>query len=87
MNVATLLVVFTLSWWLAFFTLLPIGNQSHAEADQDPGFGGEEGAPVRPRLRRKALIATAIAIALTLAYAAAVVFGGFSLRSLFGRSP
>ena len=76
------LVVFTISWWLVFFLILPFGNVSYSETETDAGLGTEPGAPVRPRLKRKALIATAAATLITGSYVLAVTLGGFSIRGL-----
>ena len=40
-------------WWTVLFAVLPLGVQSHAEAGIDRGDGGDPGAPVDPKLKRK----------------------------------
>lgn len=45
-------------WWVVLFAILPIGVQSHAEAGIDLGDGGDPGAPVDPKLKRKFLTTT-----------------------------
>ncbi|MFN3522977.1 MAG: DUF1467 family protein [Phenylobacterium sp.] len=52
--VATYLVL----WWTVLFAVLPIGVQSHHEAGIDRGDGGDPGAPVDPKLKRKFITTT-----------------------------
>jgi predicted secreted protein len=40
-------------WWTVLFAILPIGVVSHYEAGIDKGDGGDPGAPVDPKLKRK----------------------------------
>ncbi len=56
-------------WFLCLFCLLPVGLGS----ERDP----ESGAPLKPMLGKKMLIATAIATVLWLAFFAAITFGWF----------
>ena len=51
---------FPISWFLSFFCLLPFGLGAGIDADT--------GAPLQPRLGLKALVATAIAVALWLVF-------------------
>ena len=53
--------VYLLLWWLAFFTMLPIGARSHHEADQPPPRGSDPAAPLAHKLGLKALLAAGIA--------------------------
>lgn len=45
-------------WWVVFLSILPLGVTSHAEAGIDRGDGGDPGAPVDPKLKRKFLTTT-----------------------------
>ncbi len=47
-------VVYLTLWWLVFLAILPMGTVSHAEAGVDRGDGGDPGAPLDPRIWRKA---------------------------------
>jgi predicted secreted protein len=67
---AVLLSAFLIFWFLAFFCLLPIGL-----GDVDP----ETGAPVSPQIVLKAVIATAIAVVIWLAFYALILFKVFDL--------
>lgn len=52
---------YILLWWMAFFTVLPLGVRNLDEAGVESVPGVERGAPAAPSLMRKALIAAAIA--------------------------
>lgn len=59
------IIVFSLTWWICFFAVLPIGVRGQWEDDSTiPGT--EEGAPKNPMLLKKALWATIGASILTL---------------------
>jgi predicted secreted protein len=51
-------VVYLTLWWVVFLAILPIGTTSHAEAGIDKGDGGDPGAPIDPKLKRKAITTT-----------------------------
>ena len=53
MSLFTSICVYLTIWWIVLFAVLPWGVQSHAEAGVDPGDGGDPGAPVDPKLKRK----------------------------------
>jgi predicted secreted protein len=52
-------VLYAMIWWLVLFAVLPLGIR--AQADPDP-VTGWRGAPAAPRLVRKALITTLVAL-------------------------
>lgn len=58
MNFISTIIVFTLTWWLSFFSLLPVG----VKADQNPILGHDQGAPLNKHLPMKLILATVIAI-------------------------
>ena len=62
MSVVEAIVVFAIVWWLFFFMLLPWG----VERNRAPEPGHDAGAPVRPKLVRKALAATVLAAVATM---------------------
>jgi predicted secreted protein len=55
------LVVYVTLWWVVFLGVLPLGTVSHAEAGVDLHDGGDPGAPVDPKLWRKAFTTTWVA--------------------------
>jgi predicted secreted protein len=61
MGPMTSIAVFLTIWWTVLFTVLPLGVQSHAEAGIDKGDGGDPGAPVDPKLKKKFFTTTWIA--------------------------
>jgi predicted secreted protein len=77
MQIGSIIAVFFVIWWLTFVAVLPIGDRSQHEAGEVVA-GTEPGAPVAPRLIRKALIATVLAIGLTL-----LLFWGLSNETLY----
>lgn len=73
MGLFEIIVVFVITWWLAFFITLPFGVRGQYE-DGEVTPGTEEGAPSNPDLKRKAIWAS-----LGAAGATAVVFISYSL--------
>ncbi len=55
--------IFLTIWFTVLFAVLPIGIRSQAESG-DVAPGTDPGAPVTPRLAFKALVTTAVSIAL-----------------------
>ena len=51
-------------WWTVLFAVLPLGVISHAEAGIDKGDGGDPGAPVDPKLKKKFITTTLISAGL-----------------------
>ncbi len=72
MNLFLGVAIFVILWWLAFFTMLPLGAQSLHEAGEQGAPGIERGAPKVHRLGLKALLATAIAAVVWLGVAWAI---------------
>lgn len=62
MNVASIIVVFSLVWWLVFFMSLPIGVRQV----EKPEEGHDPGAPENPHLLPKLFWSTMIALIVTL---------------------
>ena len=60
----TSIAIFLTIWWTVLFVVLPLGVTSHAEAGIDKGDGGDPGAPVDPKLKKKFITTTAIAAVL-----------------------
>ncbi len=52
------IAIYLTIWWMVFLIVLPIGVISHAEAGIDKGDGGDPGAPVDPKLKRKVITTT-----------------------------
>ena len=58
MNPITGFVIYLTIWWTVLFAVLPLGTTTHAEAGIDKGDGGDPGAPVDPKLKRKFITTT-----------------------------
>jgi predicted secreted protein len=56
--------LFLTVWWVVFLSILPLGVVSHAEAGVDRGDGGDPGAPLDPKLGRKAFTTTWVSLIL-----------------------
>ena len=54
----TAVAIYLTIWWTVLFVVLPLGVTSHAEAGIDHGDGGDPGAPVDPKLKRKFITTT-----------------------------
>ena len=60
MTVFTGIAIYFTIWWTVLFSILPLGVTSHAEAGIDKGDGGDPGAPVDPKLKKKFLTTTIV---------------------------
>jgi predicted secreted protein len=58
MTLGSGIAIYLTLWWVVLFTVLPLGVVSHAEAGIDKGDGGDPGAPVDPKLKRKFITTT-----------------------------
>ena len=67
LHYVVLFSAYAVLWFLCLFCLLPVG----LGAERDP----DTGAPLNPMLKKKALIASAIAAVLWIAFFAAIHFG------------
>ena len=54
------IIVYTLIWWMIFFSVLPVGIQSNKEKFRDRIEGIDPGAPNNPKMSKKFLITTII---------------------------
>jgi predicted secreted protein len=59
--------VFLVIWWTVLFAVLPIGVQSHHEAGLEVPGGGDPASPVDPKLKKKFVTTTWIALGITFA--------------------
>ncbi|MGH6985912.1 MAG: DUF1467 family protein [Caulobacteraceae bacterium] len=62
MDLATSISAYLLIWWVTLFAVLPIGNRSYAEEGLEVPGGGDPAAPVEPRLKKKFLTTTWVAV-------------------------
>lgn len=57
-NFTQFFFVYFIVWWLCFFAVLPIGM----ERDESPQSGNDAGAPKKPMIKKKIIMASAIAL-------------------------
>lgn len=74
--------IFLTLWWVVLFVILPLGVRSHAEAGIEVKDGGDPGAPVDPKLKRKFVTTTLVTTGLFLLILAAVKLGLLDLSRL-----
>jgi predicted secreted protein len=82
MGGATGVAIYLTIWWTVLFAILPIGVTSYAEAGVKPPGGGDPGAPVEPKLKRKFITTTWISAVVWLVVWAVVHFKLIDLPSL-----
>jgi len=78
----TSVAIFLTIWWTVLFAVLPLGVTSHAEAGIDKGDGGDPGAPVDPKLKKKFLTTTIVAVVLFAIVWLVIEFGLITLPDL-----
>jgi predicted secreted protein len=70
----TAVAIYLTIWWTVLFVILPLGVTSHHEAGIDLGDGGDPGAPVDPKLKKKFLTTTWISAVLFVILWAVIFF-------------
>jgi predicted secreted protein len=68
MNIATIILVYVVIWWMVFFAALPIGVRAQNETEEGVIEGTVPSAPSNPNLLKKALYTSLIAAILTTGY-------------------
>jgi predicted secreted protein len=82
MSPTTWIAIYLTIWWTVLFCVLPLGVVSHAEAGIDKGDGGDPGAPVDPKLKRKFITTTWISAIIWVALLVVIHFGLVKLPPL-----
>ena len=85
MTVVSGIAIYFIIWWLCLFVVLPFGVRSQAEAGE-VAEGSDPGAPAMPRIGRKLLVTTALAVVCFGAFLA-VMNSGLTLDMLPGPKP
>lgn len=80
MGPVEIVIIFILIWWCVFFAVLPMGVKGRWESNGDGVAGAEPGAPADPQLKRKAVLATGAAAALTAIVAIVIASGVINFR-------
>lgn len=78
----TAVAIYFTIWWTVLFAVLPWGVTSHAQAGIDKGDGGDPGAPVDPKLKKKFITTTWISAILWVVVWAIIHFGLITLPNL-----
>ena len=78
----TAVAIYITIWWTVLFAVLPWGVTSHAQAGIDKGDGGDPGAPVDPKLKKKFITITWISAILWVVVWAIIHFGLLKLPNL-----
>jgi predicted secreted protein len=60
MRLTSAIAIYFIIWWAVLFVVLPWGIRNPHEAGEEIEAGHEPGAPVNPRLGRKAMITTVV---------------------------
>ena len=81
MGLSGAVVLYAVIWAMTFYCLLPLGIRSQSEADRVVK-GTPPSAPTEPRLRRKALRATAFGTMIWLLAVGVIEFDLLSLDTL-----
>jgi predicted secreted protein len=82
MSLASALAIYFIIWWLVLFLVLPFGIRNAHDTGDTVEEGHEPGAPVNPRLVRKAVITTFVAAVVFAVFYLAQTRGLLSLESL-----
>ena len=82
LGVATSIAVYLTIWWTVLFAILPLGVTTHAEAGIDLKDGGDPGAPVDPKLKKKFITTTWVSAIIFVALWLALYFDLIPLPSL-----
>jgi predicted secreted protein len=61
MGIITSISVYLVIWWTVLFAILPIGVTSYHEAGIKVTDGGDPGAPVDPKLKKKVITTSWVA--------------------------
>lgn len=62
MDLFSFLGIYLIIWWTVLFAVLPLGTKTYAEAGIEVTDGGDPGAPVDPKLGRKAFTTTWVSL-------------------------
>lgn len=81
MTITAAIVLFSVTWFMVFFCVLPLRFVSQAEAGTiEPGT--PRSAPADAQIRQKARLTTIIAAVLFAIMASVIVWGGLTIRDI-----
>jgi len=81
MTITAGLVLFSVTWFMVFFCVLPLRFQSQAEAGAVVP-GTPKSAPADAQIGRKARLTTWIAMGLFVVMASVIIWGGIGVRDI-----
>jgi len=64
MGLLTGIAIYLTIWWTVLFAVLPLGTKTYAESGIKVTDGGDPGAPVDPKLKKKFITTTWVAAVL-----------------------
>jgi predicted secreted protein len=62
MSLFSFIGIYLVIWWTVLFAVLPLGTTTYAEAGLDVTDGGDPGAPVDPKLKKKVITTTWVSL-------------------------
>lgn len=81
MTITAALVLFSVTWFMVFFCVLPLRFVSQADAGSvEPGT--PRSAPADAQIKAKARLTTLIALALFAVMASVILWGGFTIEDI-----
>lgn len=81
MSITAAIVLFSVTWFMVFFCVLPLRFQSQAEhGTVEPGT--PRSAPADAQIKKKARLTTIITAALFAIMASVIIWGGFTIRDI-----
>jgi predicted secreted protein len=84
MSIGSALAIYFIMWWVVLFAVLPFGVRSAHETGTAVEEGHDAGAPMAPRLLKKAAITTVISAALFAGFVWLINSGAINLGDLWG---
>jgi len=81
MGITGSIIIYTMIWWMVFFSILPIGIESNKKIFKDKIKGFDAGAPKNPKIGKKFLITTVITSILFIIIYYIIDLGFFNLRN------
>ncbi len=82
MNIASAIAIYFIIWWMVLFIALPFGVRNSHESGVVVDEGHEAGAPVNPKLLRKAVMTTVIATIVFVVFYYAKTHGLLTIENL-----
>lgn len=77
MDIVNFVFVYILVWWVVIFAMLPFGNAPSERKDMEPGQASS--APANPRLKKKLIWTSIVALIINGIIFAILHYTGFNL--------